>query len=605
MFSPWRNSMSVLGVSAALFAQSALAEPQADNVPPGYWPLEQSQLLIDRTRFVRLAPDLSGLSNGERIAAAKLLEAGAIFQALYEQQMHVQALSSYRALQDLDRQQQSSKATQNLLTLYRLNQGPITDTLDNLRRPFLPADEPPPGKAFYPWGITKAEVEASLAAHPERRGSVLGLRSVVRRADRMSLERDLATLRAYPALATLHPGLQQELERLLTAPEAKDLYAVPYSVAYANEMMLCYELLNDAASAVERDDGEFARFLRNRARDLLSDDYKSGDASWVTGQFNNLNAQIGAYEVYDDELYGSKASLGLSLLILRKQETEKLRKAMQDLQSLEDALPYEHHKKIRESIPVGVYDVIADFGQARGSNTATVLPNESYLKQRYGRTILLRNNIIYDEKMFQNMKSGWDVVVAPAHKNELTTDGNFFHTLWHEVGHYLGVDKSGDGRELNVTLEEDSSVLEELKAELASLFSAEALARQGYYTSADQRGHYAAGINRSLVKSRPRSDQYYRILKLIQFNFYMEGGLLRFHSDTATLSIDYDRYHEVVGKLLAKVLDLQYRGDKAAADQFIQQYTAWDENLHEVIARKLRDVEVYRYWLLDYAVLQD
>ena len=36
---------------------------------------------------------------------------------------------------------------------------------------------------------------------------------------------------------------------------------------------------------------------------------------------------------------------------------------MQGLQALEDALPYEHHKKIRENIPIGVYDVIADLGR--------------------------------------------------------------------------------------------------------------------------------------------------------------------------------------------------------------------------------------------------
>jgi hypothetical protein len=70
------------------------------------------------------------------------------------------------------------------------------------------------------------------------------------------------------------------------------------------------------------------------------------------------------------------------------------------LQALEDSLPYEHHKKVREDIPVGVYDVIADFGQARGGNTATILPNESYLARRYGRTILLRANIMRDQNIF-------------------------------------------------------------------------------------------------------------------------------------------------------------------------------------------------------------
>ena len=77
---------------------------------------------------------------------------------------------------------------------------------------------------------------------------------------------------------------------------------VPYSVAYADELIKSFGLLNEAADAVEKDDEEFAKYLRNRARDLLSDDYESGDAAWVTGRFKNLNAQIGSYETYDDEL---------------------------------------------------------------------------------------------------------------------------------------------------------------------------------------------------------------------------------------------------------------------------------------------------------------
>ena len=38
---------------------------------------------------------------------------------------------------------------------------------------------------------------------------------------------------------------------------------------------------HEAADAVEKDDEEFARYLRNRARDLMSDDYESGDAAWI------------------------------------------------------------------------------------------------------------------------------------------------------------------------------------------------------------------------------------------------------------------------------------------------------------------------------------
>ena len=50
----------------------------------GYWPLEKSQPIIDKTQTIRLAPDISHLSAGERKAVAKLIEVGEIFQKLYE-----------------------------------------------------------------------------------------------------------------------------------------------------------------------------------------------------------------------------------------------------------------------------------------------------------------------------------------------------------------------------------------------------------------------------------------------------------------------------------------------------------------------------------------
>src|SRR5688500_20332275 len=64
---------------------------------------------------------------------------------------------SYRALEQLDKRTGSKAETQNLLTLYRLFQGPIATTLDNKREPFLPVDSLKPGKNVYPWGIRSEE----------------------------------------------------------------------------------------------------------------------------------------------------------------------------------------------------------------------------------------------------------------------------------------------------------------------------------------------------------------------------------------------------------------------------------------------------------------
>jgi hypothetical protein len=416
------------------------------------------------------------------------------------------------------------------------------------------------------------------------------------------VQSDIATLNMYPALQTLHPGLIAELQRLSSGAK-NDVYAVPYAVAYADELMKVYGLLNEAADAVAKDDEEFARYLRNRARDLLSNDYESGDASWVTGRFKNLNAQIGSYETYDDELYGVKTFFSFCLFQTRQQETSALREAMKGLQALEDSLPYKNHKKIREDIPVGVYDVVADFGQSRGGNTATILPNESYVARRYGRTILLRANIMRDPNIFEGTSKTLTAALGEEQARELTPDGNFYRTLWHEVGHYLGVDRTKDGRELDEALQDNANAMEEMKADLVSLFVADALHKQGYYTDAQLRSVYAGGILRVLQNNRPRRDQPYNTMQLMQWNFYLENGLLTFDPGTKTMKVHYEKYHDVVGKMLEKTLSVQYEGDKAASDQYIDQYTKWDENLHGAIAANIRAQQRYRFRVFKYAAI--
>lgn len=600
----------IFSLFTVTFAQTRRGNRSAQGPPSGYWLVEKSQPIVDKTQTIRLAPDLSQLSAGERAAVAKLLEAGRIFQSIYENQRHKQALSSYRELVQLDKRTGSKPETQNLLTLYRLFQGPIATTLENKREPFVPVEPVVPGKNMYPWGVTKGEIETSFASGAVNRADILDLRSVVRRVTPQNLRDDSAKLVKCPALDTLHPGLRSELSKITVdvmrrgsraRMDHTGFYAVPYSVAYADELMKAYSLLNEAANDLQKDDEEFAKFLRNRARDLLSDDYESGDAAWVTGHFKNLNAQIGSYETYDDELFGVKTFFAFSLLLTRQQETTALRQAMKGLQALEDSLPYDHHKKVREDIPVGVYDVVADFGQARGGNTATILPNESYLARRYGRTILLRANIMRDPNIFESTENTFAAAVGEAQAKELTNEGNFYRTLWHEVGHYLGVDRTKDNRDLDEALQDDANTLEEMKADLVSLFVAEALHKQGYYTDAQLRSVYAGGILRVLQNNKPRRDQPYNTMQLMQWNFFLENGLLTF--ENGILKIHYDKYHAVVGKLLQKVLEVQYNGDRAAADRFIDQYAVWRDDLHGVVAKNIRDAQRYRFRLFKYAAL--
>lgn len=549
----------------------------------------RADAILQRTQRLHLSPDLSALTPGERVAVNELLQAGDRLHRLYIAQRHPQGLAAaayIAAHPEFTREND----------LFRMNSGPITTTLDNTREPFLSVSPETPARNIYPAGTTRETMDAFLAANPDRRATLMDDRSVVVEATAENRAHALMVLDHHPVLETLHPGLRQRLQTEQT------YLALPYSVAYAHDILFINERLNAAADAVESGDPAFARYLRLRARDLLADDYEGGDAAWVTGDFTgNLNAQIGSYETYDDALYGVKTFFSLSLLVRDQARSDELQAALQDIQTVENALPYTHHREVRSDIPVGVYNIIADFGQARGANTATILPNEAYLARQYGRTILMRGNILLNEDIFAETHRAFAAAVIESQANDLTPEGGFYRTLWHEIGHYLGVDQTADGRDLDVALEDTADLLEEMKADLVSLTSARILQQRGRITEAQLRGIYASGIRRVLQKNRPRREQAYNTMQLIQWNWFMERGALRF--ENGRLRIDYRRYPEAVTSLLREVLVIQRAGDRNAANAFVERWTTWRPDLHEVIAQRMRESERTRFTIVTYEAL--
>jgi hypothetical protein len=572
-------------LALALPAAVAAAEP---------WPPARAAEILHATLAVRLAPELSHLSAGERAAVGELLAAGELMQRVYERQKHPEADAARRALARPD-------AREDLRTLFRIFQGPVATTLDNRREPFLPVAAETPGKAVWPAGITAEEVEAFLAAHPGRRAELLDVRTAVRRATAESLRADLDALGRHPALDALHPGLGERLRALAAAPDPRRLYAVPYALAWADELAAASRHLFAAADALAGDDPELAGYLRNRARDLLTNDYESGDAAWVTGRFGRLNAQIGAYETYDDALFGVKAFHGLSLMVRDEAASAELARGLGGLQAIEDSLPWQSDRKVRSEVSAGVYDVVADFGQARGTNTATILPNDALFSRRYGRTILMRANVLRHEGLADLAERRWRSAVAPAHADADLGEGNFRRTLWHEVGHYLGPDRTADGRALDEGLRSWADALEEMKSDLVSLVAHERFRAAGTIDEATLAAVRASGILRTLLGQRPRPDQPYQTMQLAQFNFFLDRGLLAFDGD-GRLRVDAARWAATVRELLAEVIALQRRGDAEAAGEFFARWTAWDER-HQALGARLQAAEGPRFRLVRYGAL--
>jgi hypothetical protein len=571
------------------------------RLPRGYWGPDRTRPILDKVLTARYAVDLSDLGPGERAAIDELIAAGPVLQDLNENMEHHQALRARRRLRELHDKLDRPAETADLLKLYEVSQGPIATTLDNELLPFLPVHPFTGGRNVYPWAIKADEVEAFMAKQPERRPWILDPHTVVIRTAPAAVRRDLATLRRHPILAGLHPGLVEYLHAVGAEPDRDPLYAVPYSVAWPDAILTIAGRLFRAAEAVAPEDPDLAAFLRLRSRDLLADDNEAGDAAWVRGTFKDLDVVVGAYEPYDDDLFGAKAFFGLSILRREAAGTIELRDRMRHLQEIEDALPIDRHRTVASDIPVGSFDLIAAFGQGT-QPVAEILPNDAELIRKYGRKILLRHNVAVDPGPFERVAARWRAAMAPVHHAELTPVGNFRQVTWHEVGHYLGPDTDRAGNALEAALGEDASVIEELKSELLSVFACLWLGRAGAFTADEVRAVVAASILGGLRPVRPLRSQPYPTLWLMMLNHHLETGLLRIEEDG--LHIHHEDAPAAVESFLREALAIQDHGSHAESSAFIERYSTWDER-HERIAARLIAVERYRSVHLRFAILEE
>ncbi len=591
--------------------EPAVEPPEAPVAPPvdpdpsafdgleGFWSEADARAVLDRSGELELGADLSRLTEEERDALAHLIEAGEAMARIYRVSRHPDALRVHAHLHAFSPTSDEERARlEALIQIESLFQGPIARTPDGGRATIAPVEAYRPGRNVYPADVTAEALRAAALADP--RAAVLDPRTVVRRRSAEALDADRAAVLAHPWVSALHPDLSSRLE---AAPEDGALYGVPYALAYADDLELASRELFTAADALRAAHPDFAAYLAQRARDLLTNDYEGGDALWVTARPATLNLELGAYETYDDHLAGQKTFAAASILLRDTEASDALARAIDELPALEAALPGGPYGDVHTRIPIGIYDVIADFGQARGGNTASILPNDADITRRHGRIILVRRNVIEHPVVVGWARARFAAAVDEAHVSELGPSGNLDRTVWHEVGHYLGPKTAEDGRPVTQALGSLHNCIEELKADLVSLWLMPRLVAAGVLDEARRRDAYAAGVLRVLVTTEPRRTDAYGTMQLMQQRWLLARGVLRWE-EGAGLTIDYARYPEAVEAMLTEVLRFQRAGDAAAAERFVGEWAVWDPAVQGAIGRALEGAAP-RYWLPSYAALAE
>jgi len=463
---------------------------------------------------VRLTADLSALSENEKKMLPLLIQAADIMNELYWQQCYGGNKDSLlNAVTDAD-----TKAFINI------NYGPW-DKL-NSDTPFVTGvGKKPEGAGFYPADMTKDELDRSSVADKH------GHYSIVRR------------------------------------DSAGKLYSIPYHVAYKEPLEKAAGLLKQAASFA--DDPGLKKYLLARAETLVNDNYNASDAVWLDMKNNTIDIVIGAIEDYEDGLYNYRNAYQAYVLIKDKEWSQRLAKYVAMLPELQEGIPVDAKYKTEKpgtSSDLNAYNIVYYAGQCNsgGKTIAVNLPNDEELQKTKGtRRLQLKNAMQakFDKIMTPIAKE----FIDPSQLSMVQFDAFFADVMFHEVAHGLGIKNTINGKgTVRKALQEQSSWLEEAKADILGLYMVTKLVEKGelpgpienYYTT------FMAGILRSV---RFGAGESHGKANMLAFNFFQDKGA--FEKTTAGhYKVNFDKFKMAMSELSNIILTLQGDGDKAKVE---------------------------------------
>ena len=535
----------VLALAAAGAAATAAAEAPATK--PG--PASVAELTTMAKRFapVELRADTSKLSQGDRAAIAKLVEAAKIVDTLQLRQRWANNEALWAALQKDN--SPLGKARQDY---FWLNKGPWSIIDGN--RSFMPAEyagiaipaRKPDAANFYPAGATKEALEAWMNALPAKDKEAAQWYFTVIRSDK-----------------------------------AGKFRTVKYSEEYKPELEKLARLLREAAS--HTDNASLKKFLTLRADAFLSNDYLASDFAWMDLD-SPVDITIGPYETYNDELFGYKAAFEAYVSVRDPEETRKLDFFGKHMQELEDNLPIDkqyRNPKVGAMAPMVVVNQVYGAGDGNmGVQTAAYnLPNdERIIRERGSKRVMLKN--IQEAKFESTLKPITKLVLRPQDQKDLDFNSFFTHILAHEITHGLGphVTKQG-GKESTPRqdLKETYSTIEEAKADVTGLWALAYMMGKGQLKDTLGQGEAAERkLYNTFLASCFRTlhfgltDSHARGMA-IQVNYLLDKGAFVSHGD-GTFSVDFKKIKGAVIDLDREFLTIEATGDYARAKAMMARY---------------------------------
>ena len=544
------------GALAQAAKQSKTAQEKAtmEKNAPG---AKEIHRMMARFAPTELKVDISHLSDGDRKALVKLIEAARVIDDIFLEQYWAGNHALFAKLQ-----KDTTPLGRARLQYFWVNKSPWS-SLDQ-HKAFLPGVPPEKlkGANFYPEDMTKEEFEGWVKTLPEdQRQLATGFFSVIRRgAD-------------------------------------KKLTQQPFSQAYKAKLSRGAGLLREAAALTNN--ATLKNFLNKRAEAYATNNYYESDVAWMDLDAP-IDVTIGPYETYNDEIFGYKASYEAYINIRDDKETNKVAAFSKVLQQIENNLPIDEqyrNPKLGASAPIRVVNEVFAAGDGNhGVQTAAYnLPNDERVTTERGtKRVMLRN--VQEAKFQKVLVPIAKVVLAPEEQGDLSFDSFFTHILAHELSHGIGphrIKVNGAATTPREQLKELYGGIEEAKADVLGLYALQYMMDHRGELGLEQVVPAGVEAERQLYTTFLASS--FRTLGFgiheahgrgmaVQVNYLMDKGAVTARQD-GTFAVDFGKIKGAVRDLAHDLLMLEATGDYNGAKKMLDELAVIRPPLQKALDR--------------------
>ena len=507
---------------------------------------------VAKFKLVSMPFSVVGLSEQEKKMVYRLVDAAKLLDTIYWQQSDPKGYALLKSLAGCN-QVQNKK-----LSRFLVINGSRYDLLEN-NKPFVGSDPFPPGRALYPAGLTRQEIETYVGKHPEKKAEIYSPYTVIKR-------------------------------------RGGELIAVPYHVEYKQWLVPAAAALREAAGLSP--DKAFANFLRLRAEALLTDDYYKSDLAWLDLENPKFDIIFAPYETYLDDLLGVKTSYGAAVMIRNQAESAKLDTFMKYVPEIQEALPLAPEDKPNlqgKSTPMEVMDTPFRGGDLRHGYQAVAdnLPNDPRIHQEKGTKKIFFKNYMDARVNYVVLPIG-KLLMREDQANMASMDGYLAAVLMHEICHGLGpayARTSSGQQDIRASIGPTYAGLEEAKADMVGLFALDWLMSKGVLQKESAPEVYASHVAGIFRTVRFGVAEAHGRAEMMEFNYLSEQGAISRDAKTGKYVIAFDKMPGAIASLAKELLEIEATGDRNRAEQWFKKYDSMPAELKSALAG-VKDVPV-------------